>query len=315
MLQQTQVTTVIPYYQRFIHAFPDIAVLANATLDDVLALWSGLGYYARGRNLLRAAHIIMSRHNGVFPGNAAAIEQLPGIGRSTAAAIAAFAFGERCTILDGNVKRILVRYFGIHEHLADKAVEARLWQLAESLLPANDHVTSMATYTQALMDLGALVCTRSQPKCERCPLQAECIAFTHGLTGQLPTPKPRKNRPEKSIIHLLLVKDSRVFLEKRPSSGIWGGLWCFPEIPFDLDSNHGCAVDSISHNQPHTELPCIVHTFTHFRLTIYPRLIVIGHARINNEKSRHCWITASAALQLATPAPVRKLLLTLTNML
>ncbi len=315
MLQQTQVTTVIPYYQRFMHTFPDVAALASATLDDVLVLWSGLGYYARGRNLHRAACIIMSKHAGTFPVNAATIEQLPGIGRSTAAAIAAFAFGERRTILDGNVKRILVRYFGIHGHLTDKVIEARLWQLAETLLPTSNHVTSMATYTQAFMDLGALVCTRSQPKCERCPLQAECIAFTHGLTGQLPTPKPRKNRPEKSIIHLLLVKDDKVLLEKRPSSGIWGGLWCFPEIPFEPDSDNNCFSNSIGHSRPYTEFPCIVHTFTHFRLTIYPRLIAGEHARMIDEESRHCWMTASAALKLATPVPVKKLLLTLTNVL
>ena len=315
MLQQTQVTTVVPYYQRFMRAFPDIAALASAAPDDVLALWSGLGYYARGRNLHQAARLLVSEHGGVFPMSASAIEQLPGIGRSTAAAIAAFAFGERCAILDGNVKRILVRYFGVYGHPANKVVEARLWQMAEKLLPVNNQEKAMATYTQALMDLGALVCTRSRPKCECCPLQQECIAFTHGLTAQLPVPKPQKTRPEKSIIHLLLVKDSRILLEKRPSSGIWGGLWCFPEIPFDSDSGNDYATYPVGYNASFSELPCIVHTFTHFRLNIYPRLIPIEPDSAFEEKDNQRWVTINAAVKLAIPVPIRKVLLMVSDVL
>lgn len=315
MLQQTQVTTVIPYYQRFMRAFPDIATLASAAPDDILALWSGLGYYARGRNLHQAARLLVSEHGGVFPASASAIEQLPGIGRSTAAAIAAFAFGERCAILDGNVKRILVRYYGVYSHPAGKAVEARLWQMAEKLLPVNNQEKAMATYTQAFMDLGALVCTRSRPKCEYCPLQQECIAFTHGSTDQLPVPKPQKTRPEKNIIHLLLVKDSKIFLEKRPSPGIWGGLWCFPEIPFDSSSDNSHSANLASCNTPFFEFPCIIHTFTHFRLNIYPRLIHVGCNNAFEEKDNQCWVTVSAAMKLAIPAPIRKVLLTVSNVL
>ncbi|MDT8363176.1 MAG: A/G-specific adenine glycosylase [Nitrosomonas sp.] len=318
MLQQTQVTTAIPYYQRFMLVFPEIATLANATLENVLALWSGLGYYARGRNLHRAARLIMQVHDGIFPTSAAAIEQLPGIGRSTAAAIAAFAFGERCAILDGNVRRILVRYFGISGHPADKLVETRLWQLAETLLPINNHKKSMATYTQALMDLGALVCTRNQPACACCPLQVECIAFAHNQTDQLPTPKPRKTRPDKSITHLLLIKDNRILLGKRPPSGIWGGLWCFPEIPFDPGSNNAYSKDLADSADRRTllpEFPCIAHTFTHLRLHIYPRLIYIGQDVAFEEKENQCWVTVSQALQLAIPVPIRKLLLMVSNLL
>lgn len=317
MLQQTQVATVIPYYQRFMRAFPDIATLASAAPDDVLALWSGLGYYARGRNLHRTARLLMSEYGGAFPMSASAIEQLPGIGRSTAAAIAAFAFGERCTILDGNVKRILVRYFAIDGHPADKAVETRLWQIAERLLPVDDQPDTMATYTQALMDLGALVCTRSRPKCEHCPLQPECVAFSQGLTDQLPVPKPTKLRPEKNVVHLLLIKDNAILLEKRPSPGIWGGLWCFPEIVLDSDSNDGRAihpVNTLDNTLPYA-LPCMVHTFTHFRLNIYPRLIHVGYSSTFERKDNQRWVTVDMALKLAIPAPVKKMLSTLSKVL
>jgi len=315
MLQQTQVTTVIPYYQQFMRTFPDIATLASAAPDDVLALWSGLGYYARGRNLHRTARLLVSEHGGVFPTSASAIAQLPGIGRSTAAAIAAFAFGERSTILDGNVKRILVRYFGIHGHPADKAVEVRLWQIAEELLPANNQEKAMATYTQAFMDLGALVCTRSHPKCGYCPLRQECIAFNHGLTDQLPVPKSQKTRPEKSIIHLLLVKDHKILLEKRPPLGIWGGLWCFPEIPFECISDHSNSANLVDHNTPFFELPCIVHTFTHFILTIYPRLIYIRSNSVFEENDNQCWVSIGMAMKLAIPTPIRKILLAVSGIL
>jgi A/G-specific adenine glycosylase len=315
MLQQTQVVTVIPYYQQFMRAFPDIATLAHAAPDDVLALWSGLGYYARGRNLHQAARLLISKYGGVFPASASVIEQLPGIGRSTAAAIAAFAFGERCAILDGNVKRILVRYFGIRGHPAVKTVEARLWQLAEKLLPIDDSKKSMAIYTQAFMDLGALVCTRRRPKCECCPLQSECIAFAHRLTDQLPISRPQKTHPKKSVIHLLLVKDGEILLRKRPSTGIWGGLWCFPEIPFEPGNSYSDSASLLNYNAPSFELPCIIHTFTHFKLKIYPQLIHIGHDSAFEEKDNECWVTVKSAIKLAIPAPIKKVLLMVSDIL
>lgn len=228
MLQQTQVSSVIPYYQRFMASFPDVASLAGVPVGDVLTLWSGLGYYSRARNLHRAACVIMEQYSGVFPQDAATLQRLPGIGRSTAAAIAAFAFGERGTILDGNVKRILARYFGISGYPGEKSVEERLWQLAESLLPAEEsNHQIVVSYTQALMDLGALVCARSRPRCQYCPLQADCIACQNDLTADLPVPKPRKTLPVRETVHLILLDQERILLKKRPASGIWGGIVVF----------------------------------------------------------------------------------------
>lgn len=315
MLQQTQVTTVISYYERFMVAFPDVASLAVVPVEDVLTLWSGLGYYSRGRNLHHAARIIMEQHDGIFPQDAATLQQLPGVGRSTAAAIAVFAFGERCTILDGNVKRILARYFGVKGYPGEKAIEERLWQLAESLLPAedNDHQT-IASYIQALMDLGALVCVRSRPRCQCCPLQTGCIAYQYNLTADLPVPKPRKALPVRETIHLILIDDQeRVLLEKRPAPGIWGGLWCFPEAPVDQDSADYCERNLHMQAIKITELPRLQHTFTHFKLNIQPQLLQPAiHQAVcvgMHEENNCIWLTIDEALQRAIPVPVRKLLL------
>ena len=231
MLQQTQVTAVIGYYSKFMQRFPTIAALAGATQDEVLQHWSGLGYYSRARNLHNAAQTIMDEHNGVFPGDFATIQTLPGIGRSTAAAIASFAFNQVQTILDGNVKRVLTRHFAIEGWPGTPKIEKELWLLAEQLLPQTD----MVAYTQGLMDLGATLCTRSKPQCTRCPLTASCAALQQQRVNQLPTPKPRKTVPEKNTTMLVLLEGDSVMLEKRPSTGIWGGLWSFPELEADSD--------------------------------------------------------------------------------
>ena len=313
MLQQTQVSSVISYYQRFMVSFPDIASLAGALVGDVLTLWSGLGYYARARNLHRTACIIMEQYDGVFPQNAATLQRLPGIGRSTAAAIAAFAFGECSTILDGNVKRILVRYFGIRDHPSEKLVEERLWQLAESLLPAkeNNHQI-MISYTQALMDLGALICVRSRPRCQYCPLQVDCVAYQSNLTAKLPVPKPRKALPVREIVHLILLDQERILLKRRPTSGIWGGLWCFPEISVDQDSIDYCKRNLHMQVAELIRLPHLQHTFTHFKLIIQPHLLqLIIHQPVCEEKceeNSYIWLTIEQAMQQAIPVPVRKLL-------
>ncbi len=308
MLQQTQVTTVIPYYQRFMAAFPDIASLADAPVEEVLALWSGLGYYTRGRNLHRAACVIMEKYDGVFPREVALLEQLPGIGRSTAAAIAAFAFGERFTILDGNVKRILVRYLGISGYPGERAVEARLWQIAESLLPEQGDRETMATYTQALMDLGALVCVRTRPRCHCCPLRADCMAYQNNLTAVLPVSRPKKLLPVREIIHLILIDQNRILLERRPSSGIWGGLWCFPEMLVSQDSMSYCEQNFNLRVTKFSELPHLNHTFTHFKLCIYPQLMQSVTCGPVCEESDRIWVTIDEAMKRAIPTPVKKLL-------
>jgi A/G-specific adenine glycosylase len=298
MLQQTQVAAVIPYYQRFLARFPDVAALATAHEDEVLQLWSGLGYYARGRNLHAAAKEIVEHG---FPRNADQIAELPGIGRSTAAAIAAFAFGERAAILDGNVKRVLARYFGVEGWPGDKAVEEKLWALAEKLLPKRD----IAIYTQALMDLGATVCVRT-PKCEDCPVKQACVAWRDARAGEIPAPRPRKPLPQKAVTWLLLLDRQQVLLEKRPAPGIWGGLWSFPEAPAkDIDRycsrTLGCEIKT------RKELDALEHGFTHFRLRIRPLLCEVRKAN-QLEALGRLWVDLDDACSAAVPTPVKKLL-------
>jgi A/G-specific adenine glycosylase len=230
MLQQTQVGTVIPYFERFMVRFPDVASLAAASEEEVLTRWAGLGYYARGRNLHRAARQIMGQHAGMFPCDFDAIVDLPGIGRSTAAAISAFAFGQRRAILDGNVKRVLTRVFAIDGWPGDKKVETRLWELSEILLPEKD----IEAYTQALMDLGATVCTRSNPKCGQCPLACDCAARREGRIARFPVSRPKKPVPERAAIMLVIRHGRDILLRKRPAAGIWGGLWSLPEAEGDF---------------------------------------------------------------------------------
>jgi A/G-specific adenine glycosylase len=296
MLQQTQVSAVIPYYERFLRRFPSVQALAAASEDEVLQLWSGLGYYARGRNLHAAAKHIAACG---FPTTAEAIGQLPGIGRSTAAAIAAFAFGERAAILDGNVKRVLARYYGIEGW----PIEERLWPHAERLLPKN----GIETYTQALMDLGATVCTRNLPRCDACPVASRCEARKGKRTDSIPAPRPRKALPQKSVTWLLLLHKNALLFEKRPAPGIWGGLWSFPDAPAkDVDGycsrSFGCEVKSKKN------LEVLEHAFTHFKLSIQPLLCEVAIRKSVLQTPGRAWMDADEAREAAVPAPVRAVL-------
>lgn len=301
MLQQTQVATVMPYYRRFLQRFPTVAALASAAEDEVLALWSGLGYYSRGRNLHRAAGIIVTEHGGCFPETPEALMALPGIGRSTAAAIFVFAFAGRAAILDGNVKRVLARLRGIEGYPGETAVAARLWRDAETLLPEKNIVA----YTQGLMDLGATVCTRSKPRCSECPARALCVALATDRVSALPAPKPRKALPQRRTMMLVLQRAGEILLEKRPPAGIWGGLWCFPEEDADADPVVVCARRYGAKILPGTMLPVVAHGFTHFRLDILPQPVIVRSWPQRAEEPGHLWITPQDALQAALPAPVR----------
>jgi len=303
MLQQTQVVTVIPYFERFISVFPNIAALGAATEEQVLALWSGLGYYARGRNLHRAAQIILERYAGNFPRQHEQILELPGIGRSTAAAICALAYHERRAILDGNVKRVLSRYCGISGSPGDKAVQAKLWQLAEALLPQQD----IAAYTQAQMDLGATLCTRNRPKCGACPVSGDCAALQSGRVLELPTRLSRKAIPNRHATFLLLAHGSDILLEKRPAMGIWGGLWCPPQFDNELDAKNWFELNGM--DAEHGErLTTFTHTFTHFKLHITPLRIQLARKPLRAAQPGSIWLDIREASQAAVPAPVRTLL-------
>ncbi|GBG13671.1 A/G-specific adenine glycosylase [Novimethylophilus kurashikiensis] len=303
MLQQTQVSAVIPYYQRFMTRFPTIAALAGAHEDEVLQHWSGLGYYSRARNLHEAARRMVTLHQGTFPQNFEDIQALPGIGRSTAAAIASFAFGQRQAILDGNVKRVFARVFGISGWPGQPAIEKQMWVLAESLLPTED----IERYTQGLMDLGATLCTRTKPDCLRCPMQDDCVALRESLTTELPSPKPRKALSEKETVMLVIMDGEDILLEKRPSSGIWGGLWSLPEAAIGED--YAAIIKSrfgLEAELGQTWAP-LTHTFTHFRLEITPQpLCVIG--RPASQPSGTLWLSLDDAIEAAIPTPVRTLL-------
>jgi A/G-specific adenine glycosylase len=282
MLQQTQVASVIPYYERFLARFPDLRALAAASEDDVLRLWSGLGYYARGRNLHRAARRIAFELKGAFPRSAAHIEALPGVGRSTAAAIAVFAFGERAAILDGNVRRVLARCFAVEGARAQ-------WALAERLLPKR----GIETYTQGLMDLGATICTRANPACERCPVAVDCVARREGRIGELPAPRARKQQPTRRATWFVFVHRGEVLLERRPSAGIWGGLWAFPEQAL------ACKIRNKK------RLPALEHGFTHFKLKVQP---VLCRVSARTETPGLIWLPLQDAVAAAVPAPVKTLL-------
>jgi A/G-specific adenine glycosylase len=307
MLQQTQVATVIPYYLRFLERFPDLAALAAAPVEDVMAHWSGLGYYARARNLHACAQVVVAQHGGEFPRQPEAIAALPGIGRSTANAIAAFCFGARLPILDGNVKRLLARHAGIEGWPGSPAVESQSWRYAESLLPKAE----VDTYIQAQMDLGATICTRSKPKCELCPVAEDCVAKRDGRTTELPTTKPRKALPERETTMLVLVENSRVLLLPRPPTGIWGGLLSLPEVSSAGDAEReaarlGCTIVSRQALTP------LTHTFTHFRLTIRPLLCEVTRSPTAAEPSAR-WLTAPELAKAPLPAPIRKLLAVLLD--
>ena len=301
MLQQTQVATVIPYYQRFVTAFPDIPALAAASEEQVLTHWSGLGYYARGRNLRRAAQLIVEQYGSEFPRQYEQILELPGIGRSTAAAICALAWHERRAILDGNVKRVMARYCGISGSPSEKTVEAQLWQQAEALLPQRD----VARYIQAQMDLGATLCTRSKPKCGECPVHSDCVAFQSGRVSELPTPRPRKVVPERHTTFLLLLHGNDILLEKRPGSGIWGGLWCPPQFDDEEAAKDWFVRNGMTASQGE-RLETFTHTFTHFKLHITPLKIQLARKPVRAAQPGSVWLDVEETLRAAIPTPVRK---------
>ncbi|RUL69737.1 A/G-specific adenine glycosylase [Dyella choica] len=307
MLQQTQVVTVIPYFQRFVTQLPTLRDLAAADEDTVLALWSGLGYYRRARFLHRAAQACVEKHAGELPRDFDALAALPGIGRSTAGAILAQAYGLKFPILDGNVKRVLTRYHGIAGHPGEREVEKQLWQRADAHTPAE----RTADYTQAIMDLGATVCVRTRPACAMCPMHSDCVAYRDNLTAQLPTPKPGKAIPTRSTTMLILRDiDGRVLLQRRGEQGVWSGLWSLPEAD-DTDEAWRKAQRHarIDDAQP---LTSFVHVFSHYRLQIQPLLFdgaTAVHAIADNADLR--WYPISELLMLGLPAPVRSLLMAL----
>ncbi|MDR5749481.1 A/G-specific adenine glycosylase [Caballeronia sp. LZ024] len=306
MLQQTQVSTVIPYYARFLARFPDVNALAAAPLDDVMALWAGLGYYSRARNLHRCAQVVSQEYGGAFPQTVDELAELPGIGRSTAAAIASFAFGARATILDGNVKRVLARVFGIDGFPGEKRVENAMWTLAESLLPDAAHPDDVTAYTQGLMDLGATLCVRGKPDCARCPFAADGVAKVSGRQRELPAARPKKTVPTKKTWMLVLKDGDAVLLEKRPPTGIWGGLWSLPEAAGE-DALAVVAQGFGGTEELHRLAP-LTHTFTHFKLDIEPRLAQVGGARVQAANGETVWAPLSGIDAFGLPAPVRKLL-------
>jgi A/G-specific adenine glycosylase len=305
MLQQTQVATVIPYFQRFMARFPRVEDLANAAVDEVLHHWSGLGYYARARNLHKAAQIIRERHGGDFPLDIAAAIKLPGIGRSTAGAILALAAGQVHPILDGNVKRVLARFHAIEGWSGDKQVENRLWQLAEQHTPKR----RVAHYTQAIMDLGATLCTRGEALCGRCPVRADCLALAQGRVKEFPAPKPRGALPVHRTRLLLMRKDSAVLLIKRPPSGIWGGLWSPPECGVDDDVVDWCLRRLGCEVCEETRWPPLRHTFSHFHLDIHPVLLSISGAGDSvMDGAESVWYNPQKPQQLGLAAPIRRLI-------
>ncbi len=309
MLQQTQVSTVLDYYARFLVRFPNVAALATAPLDDVLALWSGLGYYSRARNPHRCAQVVVAQHGGVFPARSEGLAELPGIGRSTAAAIAAFCFGERVAILDGNVKRVLTRVLGFDGDLALAAQEKKLWALAQDLLPQQD----MDAYTQGLMDLGATLCSARQPQCEVCPLAARCVARAQQSTQAYPVKSRRLKRGQRSHALLWLQRGDVWWLIQRPATGVWAGLWSLPE------HSSREALQALTAHWPGQGqwLPPVAHALTHFDWMLFP-LVWQWPLNVPLEADALApaggglpgrWMTATEALARGLPAPVRKLFL------
>lgn len=306
MLQQTQVKTVIPYYQRFMAAFPDVQALAEAPEDSVLHLWTGLGYYARARNLHRAAKHVVHELNGEFPRTLDGLTALPGIGRSTAGAILSIACGERASILDGNVKRVLARYHRVDGWPGDSAVHKQLWEIAERYTPT----TRCADYTQAMMDLGATVCSRTRPACDICPLNEGCEARAAGNPTDYPGKKPRKALPVKATCFLIARNGSdEIWLEKRPGSGIWGGLWCFPEVASDVEGQALCLDLWGRQARSLTAWPPFRHTFSHYHLDITPLLAEVDASPGGvMEASGQLWYNVRQAPLIGLAAPVVSLL-------
>lgn len=311
MLQQTQVATVIPYFERFLQRFPTVTALAQAHQDEVLHLWTGLGYYARARNLHKAAQIIRDTYSGEFPQDLDQLNALPGIGRSTAAAILSSVLKKPYAILDGNVKRTLTRAFAVEGWPGQKKVENRLWEIAETHTPEQD----TDKYNQAMMDMGALVCTRSKPKCQLCPVQQFCLAKEMEKQLDFPTKKAKKEKPIKEAWFTLLYHNNQVWLEQRPQLGIWGGLYCFPENG-NADIEHLLSMRAIeeSHIESRSTLICFRHTFSHYHLDITPVLIKLNtQPNLIMEGSNGLWYNLSHPEEVGLAAPVKQLIQTLTK--
>lgn len=307
MLQQTQVQAVIPYYERFMQRFPDLASLANAHADEVLHLWAGLGYYSRARNLHAAAQMIAQEFAGKFPDNCDDLQQLPGIGRSTAGAIISIAFQTRATILDGNVKRVLARYLGIDAPLNESAVEKQLWKTAEAFTPD----TRCDDYTQAIMDFGATLCTRSKPQCGACPLAASCRAHAEGMAELLPRKKAGRALPVREATFLIVRADQQILLMKRPPHGIWGGLWSLPEIsgtPEESRIRQLCRAEFQLEVKKLTALPAFRHTFSHYHLDIHPVVVPVRKPAKIMECSDQIWYKHDQPGSIGLPKPVQQIL-------
>jgi A/G-specific adenine glycosylase len=306
MLQQTQVAVVIPYYERFMQRFPDVEALAKASQDDVLAHWAGLGYYSRARNLHKTSQLLIEEYDGIFPETVDPIEALPGIGRSTAGAILSLSKNLPHPILDGNVKRVLARRFAIQGWPGTSGVLKTLWSLSEQLTPFE----RTAEYNQAMMDLGATLCTRSKPGCGRCPLQADCEAHALGHQSDFPGRKPKKTLPEKTTCMLLIRNpDGEILLEKRPQSGIWAGLWSFPECDPLEPVEAGCRKLVGDKPASFRTLPPRRHTFSHYHLDIYPQLLCINNpAGGVMDSERHVWYKPEQIKTVGVAAPVARLL-------
>ena len=308
MLQQTQVTTVIPYFERFMATFPTVQDLAAASQDQVLNLWTGLGYYARARNLHKTAKLVCTQYNGEFPKKVHELEQLPGVGRSTAGAIRSLGYGEYAPILDGNVKRVLARHFAIAGWPGKTVVLKELWQLSEQLTPEQ----SSGAYNQAMMDIGAMICTRTRPLCEQCPVNQTCIARANQSIAQYPEKKPKKKNPIKTTHMIIFRHNAQILLEKRPQTGIWGGLWCFPQCEETAD------IISVAQQYGFTEqqrqkLPAFRHTFSHFHLDCHPILIDITPSAILLNEKQQLWVAPDTNKDLGFAAPTVKLMKELTN--
>ncbi|WKX27985.1 A/G-specific adenine glycosylase [Tatumella ptyseos] len=302
MLQQTQVTTVIPYFERFMAQFPSVAELSAAPIDHVLHLWTGLGYYARARNLHKAACQVMSEHQGQFPETFEQVVALPGVGRSTAGAILSLSLGQHHAILDGNVKRVLARYFAVEGWPGQRDVENKLWALSEAVTPQQE----VAAFNQAMMDLGAMVCTRSRPKCELCPLNEGCIAHAQHNWQDYPGKKTKKDLPTREAWLLLLQLDEQVLLEKRPSLGIWGGLYSFPQFSDRLEMEEWLLQRGIKAKQQ--QLNSFKHTFSHFHLQIIPVRIELSTMTALMEESVTLWYNLTQPQSVGLAAPVQRIL-------
>jgi len=314
MLQQTQVLTVIPYFQRFLDRFPSVQLLADASLDEVLHLWSGLGYYARARNLYKTAHIICEQYKGIFPSELATLQQLPGVGRSTAGAILSFGLHQRGVILDGNVKRLLARIHRIEGDLSNQKTNFFLWELVEQYTPS----LGVEKYNQAMMDLGAMVCTRSKPKCLECPMKVQCLAYETNCAQDYPQKKQKRPLPQKTSVFLILQNEQgQVLLEKYPPIGIWGGLWGFPSCEEEGNVADICRRRYGYLIQQQKNLIPFRHTFSHFRLQIQPILLAVKElndgAILLTDRQDVLWVQPEQQGKIGMPQPIIKILKAITQ--